>query len=240
MKIKLMAVLSSLVILAGCSTSPSTDLDGSPSPSPNASPSPTQSQPAEEFTNPGFSSDRELQRRSLSSYNALNETLKTTISYYEENGYYVETLDREEDTITYLVKLGKTPEAATVVDYKDDGSRSIAPIFPEMLAAFSNGGSYFRLDLLSFELSAIKDILYADALPVDNIPGAASYESFQTSTGFEYISPITSYKVNVVLKDGVVASITESDTEKIVYSYEFNYSEKAEYADILKSAVLIP
>lgn len=241
MKFKLIApiFIISALALTGCAVDGNLEPgSGGTSQSPSPSPSATET-PVEEFTNPGTNENRELKSRSLRDWNGLNAALKATVETHDNNNAFIQTETSGEDKISYILRLGENTEGAIYMEYSD-GSTSVAPLFPEMLESFSTASSYFRIDLLSYELDAVKNILSTDALPAEGIPGAEAYEAIATSTGYEFISPISSYKVSVEIKDGLVSKITESDKEKVIVEYNFSYTWDAEYDGILSAAVFVP
>lgn len=234
------AVITSSVILAGCS-SPTTDLteptDTPTSQSPSIEPAapaepsspdePSAPETGEELTPKVDNGIVDVTQRSLKDLSSLDASIKNTMIKINQTGL-VQFEESASGQNVYVYDSARAAGEKGILWFDlGNGESGAAPMPAAMIASFSGNGGLFRIDSLLLDAITIRDMLTSNTKANGSIPAASAYESIATQSGYELVSPILRSPIKITLTDGLITKIeeTQDNGDIITYTFKFNVSD---------------
>lgn len=239
------AVITSAFVLSGCSastpTSPETETPSVEAPTTeapgNEAPTTRTPEAGEELT-PKMETDAgDIPQRSLKDLNALDATIKATMSKVNQTGLVqIEDFGDNGSQSTYVYDPTRTTGEQGIHLLRFDEENAFAiPMGEEEIAARSGNGGLFIIDSLFIDTEYILDILTYNEPAEGLVPSAEAYESMATQNGYELVSPIMRVPIKISLTDGLITKIIETQDDGTLFTYTFKF-DVSEYAELFDDA----
>lgn len=189
---------------------------------------------ADELTTKIENDEADITQRSLTDFNALDATVKETVSAISAGGIAQIQTGLFGDSINIFDASRAVGKRGVTVYDQNDPAPIVLWISEETLSSARTFDGFYRIDLLINEIEAIKGILDFDLESPDGRTTAADYEKITTTNGFAFPSPAMNADVEVTVADGKISKIVEIYSDGTV-TYEFDYDLKS-YSKYFESA----